>query len=174
MIAGPLRVECEPAQSFRVSVGEARALGGSPPLEFWRVVKIKTLQERPVIKGNRVRQRSACQRSLEFCDVTRHDPEVEGDRIGSAEDRFAERPTQRVEQLLERVPRVCGSTLGPQVGEKLVATQSSFARSSQQGKQREPSALMREGRRCATAQRKLAESLQPICRHKFGSTPREV
>ena len=95
-----------------------------------------------MIQRNGIGQRSARERPLEFGDVTRHDLGVEPHRIDPTEDCLAKRAAECVEKLLERMTRVPGCGLGPQVCEKLIATQSSFAGRGQQGEQCEPPSLM--------------------------------
>ncbi len=129
-------------QRSRVFPGQSRALPLHPPLELRRGSEEKAIQEAASVELDRSRQVTHRDRPLKTHHVARDHVRVEAQVVARGQDHvLAERFAQHIHSLAEKIARVLGIALRPEVGGELVARNGSRMGGREHGEQRKAMAM---------------------------------
>jgi hypothetical protein len=157
-------LDISPGKGFErahATLGEPIALGLHPPLELRCIAQEEAVQKSALIQRGRFLQRTSLEGTLEIVDVTPDDFCVQCDRVGAQKDIVPQLAAERIEQLLERVTRVIGWTLRPEVSLEFVTRHPALTRDREESQQRDAAALRRASRLRVGSEREPTEHLQP-------------
>src|SRR5207253_6798700 len=127
----------EPLQCTGVAAVQTCTLGVQPSLELRCVAEIKTVQEWPSVFLYRPFEIATLERALELTDVAADHNCIQTHRIHARKHGLVYRAADRVQQLLQRMPRARLRRIRPEEKEQLITAASLLPSCGKHSEQRQ-------------------------------------